>query len=122
MVGLACSDAPTAPTGHAAEETLIVSAVGVADDAAGIVLRVAGPVLAIEPTRASLEVGWATDDAQGTTIVIIGALAGSTDLVLVTRRATAAPLDAQVIEISDANGALSEASSVHAIARPVGGD
>jgi hypothetical protein len=118
LLGLACGDAPTATTDRAAEG-LVVSVVGVADADAGIVLRLSGAILSVEPARASLEIGWAADDAGGTTIVVIGPLAESGDLLLVRRRATPEPLRADVIEVSGAEGELSLPSSVRATARPL---
>ena len=119
LLGLACSDAPTAGDGGAIEETIVVSVEGVAPDDAGIVLRLSGAVQTVEPTRPSLELAWVADDTGGTTIVIVGALSESSDLVLVSRRAAPEPLRADVIEVAGAEGALSQPSLVRATARPV---
>jgi hypothetical protein len=119
LLGLACTDVPTAADERATEETLVVSVVGVADDDAGIVLRLSGSIQTVEPARASLEVGWAVDDTGGATIVVIGPLAVSGDLLLVTRRATPDPLRADVIEVSGAEGELSTPSSVRATVQPL---
>lgn len=118
LLGVACIDAPTVTSEHA-EETLVVSVVGVADDDAGIVLRLSGAIQTVEPARVSLDIGWAADNTGGTTIVVIGSLAESSDLLLVRRRATPDPLRADAIEVSGADGELSAPSSMRVIARPL---
>lgn len=119
LLGVACIDAPTVTSERAVEETFVVSVVGVADDDAGIVLRLSGAIQTIEPARLSLEIGWAADNTGGTTIVVIGALAESSDLLLVRRRATPDPLRAELLEVAGAEGELSIPSLVRVIARPV---
>ena len=119
LLGLACSDAPTASDSIATGETLVLSVVGVAADDAGIVLRLSGAIQTVEATRPSLEIAWAADNAGGTTIVIIGALSESSDLALVSRRTAPEPLRAEVIEVAGAEGALSQPSLVRATARPL---
>lgn len=108
LLGLACGDAPTGSSDRTAHETLVVSVDGIANGDVGIVLRFASAVQSVEPTRASLEIGWATDETGGTTVVVIGALSKSSDLLLVRRRATGEPLRAAVIEVADVEGTLSQ--------------
>ena len=108
-----------ATTDRAAEETLVVSVNGIAHDDAGIVLRLSSVVQTVEPIRASLEIGWATDETGGTTVVVIGALSESSDLLLVRRRASSEAMRADVVELSGAEGDLSQPSSASARVRPL---
>jgi hypothetical protein len=119
LLGLACGDAPTATNDRATGETLVVSVHGIAREDAGMVLRLSSVVQTIEPARASLEIGWATDETGGTTVVVIGTLSDSSDLLLVRRSGSAEPLRAHVIEVAGAEGELSLPSSVRPAARPV---
>jgi hypothetical protein len=111
-----------ATTDRAAEETLVVSVNGIAHDDAGIVLRLSSVVQTVEPVRASLEIGWATDETGGTTVVVIGALSESSDLLLVSRRASPEIMRADIVEVSDAEGDLSRPSSASARVRPLNGN
>jgi hypothetical protein len=81
---------------------------GIAHDDAGIVLRLSSSVQSVEPARASLEIGWATDGSGGTIIVVVGVLAEASDLALVRRFATGEPVRADVIEVAHVDGALSQ--------------
>jgi hypothetical protein len=117
LLGLACGDAPTGGTEGAADETLVVSLHGVPRDHAGVVLRLSSAAQSIEPANASLEIGWAVDPTGETTVVVIGAVSEVSDLLFVTRRTTRATLRAEVIELADAEGALSLPSSVRATVR-----
>lgn len=121
LLGVACIDAPTVTSERGAEETLVVSVVGLAVDDAGILLRLSGAIQTVEPARVSLEIEWAADNTGGTTIVVIGALAESSDLLLVRRRATPDPLRADMIEVSGAEGDLSQQSSARAMTRSLNG-
>src|SRR5688500_3079565 len=119
LLGLSCGEAPTATSDPATEETLVVSVEGIADDDAGIVLRLSSAVQTVEPVRASLEIGWATDETGETTVVVIGALSESSDLLLVRRRASSEAMRADVVELSGAEGDLSQPSSASARVRPL---
>ena len=79
--------------GGGAEERLIVSLAGALDGEVGIVLRLSGAVQSVDPARHPLDFAWSTD-AGLTTIAIVGALAGSSDLLVVRRRAGVDPLRA----------------------------
>ena len=119
LLGLACGDTPTAAGDRAAADTLVISVHGLTDDDAGIVLRFANGVQVVEPLRASLEIEWATDDTGGTTVAIIGTLSESSDLLLVRRRASSEAMRADVVELSGAEGDLSQPSSASARVRPL---
>ena len=117
LLGLACGDAPTANGDRVMEEALVVSLDGVAHDDAGIALRLSGAVQSVEPARPPLEIGWAADETGGTIVVVVGALAEAGDLLLVRRRVTLEPLRADVIEVSGADGEVSQPSGARALAR-----
>lgn len=121
LLGLACGDTPTAAGDRAAADTLVISVHGLTDGDAAIVLRFANGVQVVEPLRASLEIEWATDNTGGTTVAIIGTLSESSDLLLVRRLSASEPLRADILEVSDTMGRLSQPSSAHATARPLKG-
>ena len=119
IFGLACTDAPTGVHDDGAEEQVVVSVVGLAGDDAGIVLRLSGTVQSVESARQSIELAWSTDAAGATTVAIVGALAESSDLIVVRRRVTSEPLRAEVIEVATAGGDLSSPAPLRATVRAV---
>jgi hypothetical protein len=114
MLGVACGDAPT---GRERDETVIVSLVGVADDDAGIVVRLTGGVELIDAAHAVLTVAWTSDETGTATVAIVGPLIQGSDVLLVRRRAGVDPLRAQVLEVANAQGAVSPPSTTRAIIR-----
>lgn len=118
IFGLACTDATTGIGDGGAEERVIVSVAGVVTGDAGIVLQLSGAVQSVEPARHALDVAWSTD-AGSTTVAVVGVLTGSSDLLVVRRRAGAEPLRAEVVEVATVDGALSEGDAVRlTIRRP----
>ena len=118
VFGLACTDAPMGPGDGGAEARLVVSVVGVADGDAGIVLRLSGAAQSVEPARTSLDLAWSTD-AGVTTVAIVGALAESSDLLVVRQRVTSRPLSAEVMEVANEEGSLSSAEAIRLTVRPL---
>jgi hypothetical protein len=115
---LACGgDAPTAP--NAAQETVLVSLVGLGSTDAGIVLQLIGAVSQIEAAGASLDVAWAADGPSSTTVVVVGPLSESVDVLVVRRAGGLEPLRAVVRELADAEGTVAFGASAQAIVRRV---
>src|SRR5688500_2760997 len=117
VLGLACSDAVTAPNGTG--ETVLVSLVGLAANDAGVVLLLTGGADHIEPASGSLEVAWVHDAANTATVAIVGPLSGSTDVLRIRRRSGLHPLHAEVREVASLDGTLSSPSAVRAFVRAV---
>lgn len=116
IFGLACGgDAPTAP--NAAPETLVVSLVGLESTDAGVVLQIVGAVSQMEAAGASLEVAWAADGPSSATVVIVGPLSQSGDVLVVRRLGGLAPLRADVKELASVDGIVTSTSSARAIVR-----
>jgi hypothetical protein len=117
MLGIACSDAVTAPNGT--QETVLISLVGLTSDDAGVLLHLIGGADDVEPAGVSLEVAWATDAANTATatVAVVGPLSESGDVLLIRRRAGLQPLRVEVREVAGADGALSSPSAVRAILR-----
>lgn len=114
--GLACGgDAPTAP--NAAQETVVVSLVGLESTDAGVVLQLIGAVSQIEAAGASLDVAWAADGPSSATVVIIGPLSQSGDVLIVRRLGGLAPLRADVSELASVDGTVTSSSSARAMVR-----
>jgi hypothetical protein len=114
LLGLACGEAPTTSQ---SEEIAVVSLVGISADDAGVVLRLTGGVDLVDVGRASLSVAWVRGDANTTTVVIVGPLADTSDVLLVRRRASAEPVGARVLEVANAEGEVSLPSAARAIVR-----
>ena len=118
MLGLACGDATTAP--NVATETLRVSLVGLGGNDAGAVVQLIGPVNQIESAGAALDVAWVADGPSSVTVVLVGPLSESGDVLVVRRPGGLAPLRAEVREVAAADGTVSSTSSVRAIVRATG--
>ena len=118
MFGLACGDATTAP--NVATETLRVSLVGLGGNDAGAVVQLIGPVNQIESAGAALDVAWVADGPSSATVVLVGPLSESGDVLVVRRAGGLAPLRAEVREVAAADGTVSSTSSVRAIVRTTG--
>jgi hypothetical protein len=116
MLMLACGRDSTAPDG-AAQEAVVVSLVGISADHAGIVLRLTGSVEGVEAARGSLDVAWARDEKDQTTVVIVGRLFEGSDVLLVRRVAGVVPLRAQMVEVAATDGGVSSPSSILATVR-----
>ena len=114
LLGRACGDAPTT---SASDEIAVVSLEGVSPDDAGIVLRLTGGVNLVDAARASLTVAWVRSDANATTVVIVGPLGETSDVLLVRRRASAEPIAARVVEVANGQGDVSLPSAARAIVR-----
>ena len=117
MLGLACGDSPTAPNG--ATETLHLSLVGLDGSDAGAVLHLTGAVSQIESARAALDVAWVADGPSSATVVIVGPLSESGEVLVVRRPAGGAPLRAEVRELASADGAVASSASAQAVLRAV---
>jgi hypothetical protein len=115
MLGLACGDAPTAP--NDATETVRVSLVGLGSSDAGAVLHLIGSVSQIQPAAAALDVVWVADGPSSATVVLVGPLSESGDVLLVRRPAGGEPLRAEVRELAGADGTVSSTSAARAIVR-----
>lgn len=114
--GVACGgDAPTAP--NAVPETFVVSLVGLENTDAGAVLQLTGGVSQIEAAGASLEVAWVADGPTSATVVIVGPLWQSGDVLVVRRLTDLAPLRANVSELASVDGTVTSTSSARAIVR-----
>lgn len=114
--GLACGgDAPTAP--NAAQETVVVSLIGLGSTDAGVVLQLIGAVSEIESAESMLDVAWVADGASSATVVLVGPLAENQDLLVVRRPGGLEPLRAEVRELANAEGAVGSSASARAIIR-----
>lgn len=117
MLGLACGDATTAP--NVATETLRVSLVGLGGSDAGAVLQLIGPVSQIESAGAALDVAWVADSPSSVTVVLVGPLSESGDVLVVRRPGGLAPLRAEVRELANAEGTVASSTSAQALVRAV---
>jgi hypothetical protein len=116
MLMLACGGDSTAPDA-AGRESAVVSLVGIGADHAGIVLRLTGTIDQVEAARGSLDVAWARDEKNETTVVIVGRLFEGSDVLLVRRVPGVVPLRAQLVEVAGTDGGVSSPSSVLATVR-----
>lgn len=114
MLISACGDASTAPS-KTGDERVVISVVGIAADAAGMVLRLSGDVEDIEAAHASLDVAWAVEDSVTATVAVLGAVAEFNELLIVRRRAKAPALSVQVVDVTDADGVLSVTATAHVV-------
>lgn len=117
MLGLACGDATTAP--DVATETLRVSLVGLGGNDAGAVVQLTGPVNQIESAGAALDVAWVADGPSSVTVVLVGSLSESGDVLVVRRAGGLAPLRAEVRELANAEGSVASSTSARALVRSV---
>ncbi len=118
LLGMACGDVATAP--NVAESAFVVSLTGVSAEHAGVVLHLTGAVTGIAPADPSLEVAWAQEGPNAATVVIVGSLATTRDLLVVRRRGGLEPLRAIVRELARADGSVSSSSPAYAIVREAG--
>lgn len=118
VLGMACGDAATAP--DIDESIFLVSLTGVSAEHAGVVVHLTGAVTDIAPGDPSLEVAWAQDGPNAVTVVIVGSLATTRELLVVRRRGGLEPLRAVVRELARADGSVSSSSPVYAIVRGAG--
>lgn len=114
MLGLACGDAPSAPS--AGSETILVSVAGIAPDDAGIVLSLTGEVQDVQPANATLEIAWAREASGATTVAVVGRVGDGEDL-LVVRPGGLEPLRIDVGEVAASDGTVSTPPSAHALLR-----
>ena len=112
---LACGDAATAP--NAATETLRVGLAGLAGSDAGVELRLVGAVSQIEAAGPGLEVAWVADGSSSATVVVVGALSESADVLTIRRPGGLSALRVEVREVAGADGTVSSTSSARAIVR-----
>ena len=117
MLGLACSDATTAP--DVATETLRISLVGLAGNDAGAVVQLIGSVNQIESAGTALDVAWVADGPSSVTVVLVGPLSESGDVLVVRRAGGLAPLRAEVRELANAEGNVASSTSARALVRSV---
>ena len=117
MLGLACGDATTAP--NVATETLRISLVGLGGNDAGAVVQLIGPVGQIESAGATLDVAWVADSPSSVTVVLVGPLSESGDVLVVRRAGGLAPLRAEVRELATAEGNVASSTSARAVVRSV---
>ena len=117
MFGLACVDATTAP--NVTTETVRVSLAGLGGSDAGAVLQLIGAVSQVESAGAAVDVAWVVDGPGSATVVLVGPLSQSGDVLIVRRPAGRVPLRAEVREVANADGTVSSTSSVRAIVRAV---
>ena len=117
MLGLACGDATTAP--NVATETLRVSLMGLGGNDAGAVVQLIGAVNQIESAGAALEVAWVADSPSSVTVVLLGPLSESGDVLVVRRAGGLAPLRAEVRELANAEGNVAPSTSARALVRAV---
>lgn len=118
VLGMACGDAATAP--NADESMFVVSLTGVSADHAGVVVHLTGAVTDIGPGDPSLEVAWAQDGPNAATVVIVGSLATTRELLVVRRRGGLEPLRAVVRELARADGSVSSSSAAYVTVREAG--
>ncbi len=116
--GLACGgDAPTAPNETA--ETVRVALIGLGGSDAGAVLELIGAISQVESAGTGLDVAWVADGTSSATVVVVGPLSESVDVLIVRRPAGLEPLRAEVRELANAHGAVESSSSARAIVRAV---
>jgi hypothetical protein len=114
MLGLACGDAPSAPSGS---ETILVSVAGIARDDAGIVLSLTGEVQDVQPAKATVEIAWARDASGATTVAVVGRVGDGDDLLVVRRPGGLEPLRIDVGEVATSDGTVSTPPAAHALLR-----
>ena len=115
MLGLACGDAPSAPS--AGSETILVSVAGIAPDDAGIVLSLTGEVQDVQSAKATLEIAWARDASGATTVAVVGPVGDGDDLLVVRRPGGLEPLRIDVGEVAASDGTVSTPPAAHALLR-----
>ncbi len=117
MFGVACGDATTAP--NRATEAVWVSLVGLGGNDAGAVLQLSGEVSQIESAGAAVDIAWIADGPSSATVVLVGPLSESGDVLVVRRPVGLAPLRAEVRELASADGSVTSSASARAIVRAI---
>jgi hypothetical protein len=117
MFGVACGEATTAP--NRATEAVWVSLVGLGGNDAGAVLQLSGEVSQIESAGAAVDIAWIADGPSSATVVLVGPLSESGDVLVVRRPVGLAPLRAEVRELASADGSVTSSASARAIVRAI---